>query len=791
MKIKKTKVNGEYFYPATITNAVKDHRDGKTLTEFIDETKGTLNKKQDKESGKSLIEDSEKSKLQAYPVLTGAKTFLRSDGEQVEELKGSGPNTIYFNNEGLGFEPTAQTDISATCTNNEVLIKKYTIDNNFIANSGYWRFNTKCKVSNAEGNTRLRYKVYSNTNLLFTVDSESIKNLGFSTARTEYYLVYNGFKPLVIEVYAVTDSLTSKTVTISNGPYSYLNSPLNFSHDQLRDINGNPDIQHINAKEKVAVEGLTRKAFGYKFDGVDDRVTVNHNDLLNFGSSDFTMEAVINIKAYNGSQSMFICGKSDGVKRFGMYGSASSFSFLIADGTTIHTLTQLKGLQIGKHNHVVTTIKDRIPYIYLNGELVAVGPSIGNSSFDSNADLILQGYSGCLNGNLSLFRLYKRGFDQSDVDYYYNAGRPDLSRLSYADKVNKTSTGCVLELLPENATASKWLDTQNGLDGVTNGAPSINYGNVTPEPYVYPFKKYIGFKKNGNGTGYIVCNMRTNKSGYATIRGGVFINRTTFDELGTRTFLPNGVLTTVAIKLIDNIAEIEIDNPTYIEQSSEGYTSNSPVPYINASELPRDFGASQSLANVVYGNVYMIPRDTTRLSLSSSSADSINGSFIDLPRGLLALSLNTVPNITGNISHLPKKLNYLFLLNAHNGMIGNLSDLGKEITDIAIGGTSEISGDIGTLKGGIKHLDLANVKNYTYNGGIVVSSSVSIIRLRPAIGAFTSAMTDQLLIDLAAQITSSIGIKTIDLRGNCGPRTSKSDAAVEYLQSIGFNVLTN
>jgi hypothetical protein len=64
------------------------------------------------------------------------------------------------------------------------------------------------------------------------------------------------------------------------------------------------------------------------------------------------------------------------------------------------------------------------------------------------------------------------------------------------------------------------------------------------------------------------------------------------------------------------------------------------------------------------------------------------------------------------------------------------------------------------------------------------------VYLRPVAGVFTSAMTDALLISLSGQSVWTIE-KIIDLRGNCGARTSSSDSAVAKLQGYGVTVLTN
>jgi len=71
-------------------------------------------------------------------------------------------------------------------------------------------------------------------------------------------------------------------------------------------------------------------------------------------------------------------------------------------------------------------------------------------------------------------------------------------------------------------------------------------------------------------------------------------------------------------------------------------------------------------------------------------------------------------------------------------------------------------------------------------------ANISQIYLRPSVGSMPSADVDRLLIDLAATSgIKAVSTKLIDLRGNCGARTSASDAAVATLTTAGFTVYTN
>jgi hypothetical protein len=124
------------------------------------------------------------------------------------------------------------------------------------------------------------------------------------------------------------------------------------------------------------------------------------------------------------------------------------------------------------------------------------------------------------------------------------------------------------------------------------------------------------------------------------------------------------------------------------------------------------------------------------------------GDVIDLP-STLTYYYSTTGNLSGNFINLPAEINFLY-------------------------------------SSGAAH-------TYTYattSGQRTWVSNMQYVLLRPAVGVFTSAMTNAMLIDLSA-VTTWTGVKTIDLRGNCGARTSASDAAVATLTANGAAVLTN
>jgi len=125
-------------------------------------------------------------------------------------------------------------------------------------------------------------------------------------------------------------------------------------------------------------------------------------------------------------------------------------------------------------------------------------------------------------------------------------------------------------------------------------------------------------------------------------------------------------------------------------------------------------------------------------------------------------------------------------INTSSGDIGNLP---SNITTYDNSGLNTSYGDIGNLPSGItvyNNIGLNEVNQYT--SGHVFSSAIIFFRNLPKAGfGLTSAMVDNLLIDLESSEMSS---GTITLNGNNEARTSASDAAVTSLQSKGVTVQT-
>lgn len=114
----------------------------------------------------------------------------------------------------------------------------------------------------------------------------------------------------------------------------------------------------------------------------------------------------------------------------------------------------------------------------------------------------------------------------------------------------------------------------------------------------------------------------------------------------------------------------------------------------------------------------------------------------------------------------------------------------RSLTYLDCGGCPLVAGSISEAPDGLTLLDCAGCQTTYENGGRVWSSGVSGVYVSaPTPEVFTSAMTDALLIDLAA---SNIAVgATFSITGYCGVPTSASDAAIDSLLSRGATINTN
>lgn len=103
-----------------------------------------------------------------------------------------------------------------------------------------------------------------------------------------------------------------------------------------------------------------------------------------------------------------------------------------------------------------------------------------------------------------------------------------------------------------------------------------------------------------------------------------------------------------------------------------------------------------------------------------------------------------------------------------------------------------LTGNLAILSPSLTYLDCGGC-NFTYatvQGAHTWAANTNGVWVSvPALGLFTSAMTDSLIIDLST--TTFSGEKTVSILGNCGAPTYAADAAIDSLLAQGVTVITN
>ncbi|SEG39684.1 hypothetical protein SAMN05421847_2199 [Halpernia humi] len=155
------------------------------------------------------------------------------------------------------------------------------------------------------------------------------------------------------------------------------------------------------------------------------------------------------------------------------------------------------------------------------------------------------------------------------------------------------------------------------------------------------------------------------------------------------------------------------------------------------------------------------------------------------------------PTINGNVLDMPDSVEVIYgydfqIAGTVNFNMSGISSTSKlRILNIQGNnsvGAKKLLGNLAKMPTSLTFLSLKFATSgsaISYSGGKTWASAFDTLLLPIAL---TNAENNTLLNDMANTITSAIGGKLINLKGN---RTSASDAAVTYLQSLGFTITIN
>lgn len=219
-------------------------------------------------------------------------------------------------------------------------------------------------------------------------------------------------------------------------------------------------------------------------------------------------------------------------------------------------------------------------------------------------------------------------------------------------------------------------------------------------------------------------------------------------------------------------------------------------------------------ANTLSGNVSGLPRTITTLYVYGNNI--LSGDVAGLPPNLNQVGIHGFNILSGDVAGFPSTITFIIDITGSNTISGDISDLPTNLIDITLTGNNTISGDIATapsvmtfmqitgnntlggdlafLPVGIKFIyvggSLCTINGYT-NGVRTWNSTMNTVKIAPVSGGLSTTEVDNLLIELAAQVSTWIPYKIVSILGGSSPRSAASNAAVATLTGEGVTVTTN
>ena len=184
-----------------------------------------------------------------------------------------------------------------------------------------------------------------------------------------------------------------------------------------------------------------------------------------------------------------------------------------------------------------------------------------------------------------------------------------------------------------------------------------------------------------------------------------------------------------------------------------------------------------------------LPRGLTYLYVTGSN--TLSGDVQLLPRGLTYLYVTGSNTLSGNVATLPSGLTH-FIVAGSNTVSGDVATLPSGLTYLHVTGSNTLSGDVTAVPSGLITLyitGLSTLSAYTSRSWPTSMRQVCLTPVSP--GGLSSTAVDQLLIDLAAYVTTWTTEKVVTLTGANAARTPASATAVTTLQGRGVTVTTN
>mgnify|MGYP006886064255 FL=1 len=235
-------------------------------------------------------------------------------------------------------------------------------------------------------------------------------------------------------------------------------------------------------------------------------------------------------------------------------------------------------------------------------------------------------------------------------------------------------------------------------------------------------------------------------------------------------------------------AAVSISKAQYIAQLT--YTAITASLACTTAALPRGLTYLKVTgSNTLSGDVQLLPRGLTYLYVTGSN--TLSGNVATLPSGLTHFIVAGSNTVSGDVATLPSGLTYLHVIGS-NTLSGNVATLPSGLTSATVTGSNTLYGNVTAVPSGLITLyitGLSTLSAYTSRSWPTSMRQVYLAPVSP--GGLSSTAVDQLLIDLAAYVTTWTTEKVVTLTGANAARTPASATAVTTLQGRGVTVTTN
>lgn len=159
---------------------------------------------------------------------------------------------------------STETELTATLTNQEILVRTYVYDNPIsvsVIDAGLWVSNTRVKVSGTQGISQTKIEIFlrhinGTETTLFSAYSDEIDNTSYLNIRKESSQQSFNCDPtdrLGARIYFKTtasNAITFYTI-IGDGNGAYFTTPLPIRHTQLRDLNDDANYLHVTPQAQT------------------------------------------------------------------------------------------------------------------------------------------------------------------------------------------------------------------------------------------------------------------------------------------------------------------------------------------------------------------------------------------------------------------------------------------------------------------------------------------------------------------------------------------------------------